>query len=161
MTDQIPPNMVIPDQDGDDPLPCSNCKRPLSEHSGIVCPSDQLPSKDQLAELKRYHAEIERLREDLARAESAHTAVMAENAHYKQFAADRESALRNCLLLAMRQARKDSDWKHIIRFCREGGVEPSPLRERAAQPPPVACNPDWCPTCTKTYAECRCNGVAL
>jgi hypothetical protein len=22
------------------------------------------------------------------------------------------------------------------------------------------CNPDWCPTCTKPYAECRCNGVA-
>jgi hypothetical protein len=21
-------------------------------------------------------------------------------------------------------------------------------------------SPDWCPTCTKPYAECRCNGVA-
>jgi hypothetical protein len=31
-------------------------------------------------------------------------------------------------------------------------------RERAAQLPPVACNPDWCPTCMKSYAECRCNG---
>lgn len=29
---------------------------------------------------------------------------------------------------------------------------------RADPPPPVA--PDWCPTCTKPYAECRCNGVA-
>ncbi|MBX6381496.1 MAG: hypothetical protein IRZ07_00775 [Microbispora sp.] len=105
-------------------------------------------------------AENEELRRDLTRTESAHAVVMAENAYYKQLAADRESALRNCLLLAMRQARKDSDWKHIIRFCREGGVEPSPLRERAAQPPPVARNPDWCPTCTKPYAECRCNGVA-
>ena len=51
-----------------------------------------------------------------------------------------ESALRNCLLMAMRQLHvkhPDSlgykNWEHIVRFCKEGGVEPSPLR--AAQPP--------------------------
>lgn len=80
------------------------------------------------ATFKSLAAENEELRRDLTRTESAHAVVMAENAHYKQVAADRESALRNCLLLAMRQARRDSDWEHIIRFCREGGVEPSPLR---------------------------------
>jgi hypothetical protein len=26
--------------------------------------------------------------------------------------------------------------------------------------PMQTCQPDWCPTCTKSYAECRCNGVA-
>lgn len=80
------------------------------------------------ATLKSLVAENEELRRDLTRTESAHAVVMSENAHYKQLAADRESALRNCLLLAMRRARRDSDWEHIVRFCREGGVEPSPLR---------------------------------
>jgi hypothetical protein len=51
-----------------------------------------------------------------------------------------ELALRNCLLLAMRNLHvkhPDSlaakNWEAILRFCKEGGVEPSPLR--AAQPP--------------------------
>jgi hypothetical protein len=51
-----------------------------------------------------------------------------------------EAALRNCLLLAMRVLsvkHPDSlgakNWEHIVRFCKEGGVEPSPLR--TAQPP--------------------------
>lgn len=41
-----------------------------------------------------------------------------------------ENALRNCLLFAMRQSRKQNTggWESIIRFCKEGGVEPSPLR---------------------------------
>lgn len=39
-------------------------------------------------------------------------------------------ALRNCLLLAMRESRRQNTrgWEHIIRFCKEVGVEPSPLR---------------------------------
>lgn len=44
-------------------------------------------------------------------------------------------ALRNCLLLAMRNLHvkhPDSlaakNWEAILRFCKEGGVEPSPLR---------------------------------
>ena len=38
-------------------------------------------------------------------------------------------SLRNCLLLAMRRAHAgDEGWKHIIRFCSEAGVVPSPLR---------------------------------
>jgi len=41
-----------------------------------------------------------------------------------------ENALGNCRMLAMRKAFKDpsSDWLHIIRFCKEVGIEPSPLR---------------------------------
>lgn len=44
-----------------------------------------------------------------------------------------EASLRNCLLLAMRAARQttgtvETDWRHIIRFCTEAGVKPSPLR---------------------------------
>lgn len=46
-----------------------------------------------------------------------------------------QGALRNCLLLAIRQLHvkhPDSlgaeNWRHILRFCKEGGVEPSPLR---------------------------------
>jgi hypothetical protein len=52
-------------------------------------------------------------------------AVLLEEDAEKQ-----HNALRNCLLLAMRKAHRDpsSDWEHIIRFCKEGGVEPSPLR---------------------------------
>jgi hypothetical protein len=42
-----------------------------------------------------------------------------------------DNALRNCLLLAMRNLHreKSEDWSAIMRFCREAGVEPSPLRE--------------------------------
>lgn len=40
--------MVIPDQEYEGPLKCSNCKRPLSEHAGIVCP-ELPPSKEQVA----------------------------------------------------------------------------------------------------------------
>lgn len=49
-----------------------------------------------------------------------------------------EQALRNCLLLAMRERHRErltkgtgaepSAWDHIIRFCGEGGIKPSPLR---------------------------------
>lgn len=41
-------------------------------------------------------------------------------------------ALRNCLLLANQKthrAPEDSAWRHIIRFCGEGGIKSSPLRE--------------------------------
>jgi len=40
------------------------------------------------------------------------------------------NALRNCLLLAMRNAHRQrgSDWEHIIRYCTEAGCGPSPLR---------------------------------
>ena len=51
-----------------------------------------------------------------------------------------ERALRNCLFLSMSRLHRRSvsgveklDWEHILRFCKEGGVEPSP--SRAAQPP--------------------------
>ena len=41
-------------------------------------------------------------------------------------------ALGNCLMLAMRRSRASHidfvHWQHIIRFCKEAGVEPSPLR---------------------------------
>lgn len=44
--------------------------------------------------------------------------------------AELHGGLRNCLLLAMRKAHRDpsSDWEHIIRFCKEVGCGPSPLR---------------------------------
>jgi hypothetical protein len=181
MTDQLPTNETLSELfqyviDLSHDMDAYHSQK-LMEVAGVIggviasrAPRDQLPSKGTTKDLSNGYdealQEIQRLREDLARAESAHAAVMAENAYYKQVAADRESALRNCLLLAMRHARRDSDWEHIIRFCREGGVEPSPLRTdcascagwRADQPPPVARTPDWCPTCMKSYAECRCNG---
>ena len=41
-----------------------------------------------------------------------------------------ELSLRNCLALARRMQSKDPDaWGHIIRFCREAGIEPSILRD--------------------------------
>lgn len=41
-----------------------------------------------------------------------------------------ELSLRNCLALARRMQSKDPDaWGHVIRFCREAGVEPSILRD--------------------------------
>jgi hypothetical protein len=47
--------------------------------------------------------------------------------------AEMEGAMRNCLLLAMKRLHKGSheipDWETIIRFCKEGGVAPSPLRD--------------------------------
>lgn len=50
----------------------------------------------------------------------------------RESAAAKENALRNCLLLAMREAHKakdaESPWNAIIRFCSSGGVTPSPLR---------------------------------
>lgn len=45
--------------------------------------------------------------------------------------AEMDSALRDCLLLAMRNSRKQHSggWEQIIRFCKQAGVEPSPLRD--------------------------------
>lgn len=41
-----------------------------------------------------------------------------------------ELSLRNCLALARRMQSKDPDaWGHVIRFCREAGIEPSILRD--------------------------------
>lgn len=44
-------------------------------------------------------------------------------------------ALGNCLMLAMRRSRASHidfiHWQHIIRFCKDAGVEPSPLRSEA------------------------------
>lgn len=51
-----------------------------------------------------------------------------------------EIALKNCLYLAHRRIRKGSDandfaeWRHIIRFCNEGGIELSPLRDAVGKP---------------------------
>jgi hypothetical protein len=41
-----------------------------------------------------------------------------------------KGALRDCLLLAMRELHKnpDSQFKHVLRFCERAGVTPSPLR---------------------------------
>jgi len=65
------------------------------------------------------------------------------------------NALRNCLLLAMRKAHRDpsSDWTHIIRFCKEGGVEPSPLR--AAQETGVRC--EKCNSGSDVYPHISCH----
>ena len=41
-----------------------------------------------------------------------------------------ELSLRNCLALARRMQSKDPEaWGHVIRFCREAGIEPSILRD--------------------------------
>lgn len=92
--------------------------------------TDQLPSKERdiLAELRRYHAEIVAC--DGAECEAMRLTRWAieEIERLSRKLDTCESALRNCLLLAMRHARRDSDWEHIIRFCAQGGVEPSPLR---------------------------------
>lgn len=42
-------------------------------------------------------------------------------------------ALGNCLMMAMRRLHRGGnstpgDWADVIRFCKEAGVEPSPLR---------------------------------
>jgi hypothetical protein len=50
----------------------------------------------------------------------------------KEQAEKMERSLRNCLMLATRNMRKEGgDWEHIIRFCKEAGVEPSFLRGQA------------------------------
>lgn len=57
-------------------------------------------------------------------------AVAEANARLIARAPAMDNALRNCLLFAMRQSRKRNTggWEQVIRFCKEGGVEPSPLR---------------------------------
>lgn len=41
-----------------------------------------------------------------------------------------ELSLRNCLALACQKRSRDPEaWGHVIRFCREAGVEPSILRD--------------------------------
>ena len=41
-----------------------------------------------------------------------------------------ELSLRNCLALACQKRSRDPEaWGHIIRFCREAGIEPSILRD--------------------------------
>lgn len=39
-------------------------------------------------------------------------------------------SLRNCYLLAAREFHKSKDpnWEYVMRFCKEGGIVPSPLR---------------------------------
>lgn len=79
-------------------------------------------------------------------------------------------ALRNCLLLAMRNLHvkhPDSlaakNWEAILRFCKEGGVEPSPLRaEMETGAPPISCK---CPAgpgrdCPLTISECNARVAA-
>lgn len=51
--------MVIPDQEYEGPLKCSNCKRPLSEHAGIVCP--ELPPSNSLSRLDRIGVLLDKL----------------------------------------------------------------------------------------------------
>lgn len=54
-----------------------------------------------------------------------------------------ELQLRNCMALALRQQRRAERegrqdlveaWEHILRFCKDAGVEPSPLRAPARKP---------------------------
>lgn len=47
----------------------------------------------------------------------------------------RNGALKNCLLLAMREYHKtkNENWKHIIRFCEEAGIKPTILRKKKAE----------------------------
>jgi hypothetical protein len=123
--------------------------------------TDHLPSKCTCAVSKgaqKPHAhwcpatgnealqEIQRLREDLARAESAHAAVMAENAYYKAELACVARVMDDAVL-GLRQLRDfaNQQWESVQRRMLSNAQTDSD---------------DWCPTCTKPYAECRCNGVA-
>lgn len=56
-----------------------------------------------------------------------------------------ELALRNCLAMAGRMLRKggvdaDPAWEHVVRFCKEAGVEPNILRE-STTPTMCMCHP--------------------
>ncbi len=61
-----------------------------------------------------------------------------EFAAYLESLPEAKNALRNILLLAMREAHKAKDpeipWSHVIRFCAEGGERPSPLRATPSAP---------------------------
>ena len=48
-----------------------------------------------------------------------------------------EKSLKNCRLLAAREFHKTNDevWGHVLRFCKEAGVEGSLLRESPAVGP--------------------------
>lgn len=87
--------------------------------------------------------ELSELIEDFAENESFYLAsevdaqaaegMLTANAQRDAVIEAMEKSLRNCLLLAMRAARQttgtvETDWRHIIRFCAEAGIEPSPLR---------------------------------
>lgn len=115
-------------------------------------------------------AEIQRLREDLARTESAHAVVMAENKHYKQVAREAQDRVDEleCALLTeahkhacatMVEGEATSSMHTICAHvgCSETGIHShvGDIQAGSSQPPPAA--PDWCPSCTKPYSECRCN----
>lgn len=138
-------------------------------------PKEQRPSNTLLADVRQWadHAripyadsgrvlklcdEIERLQRlvDALRRERDMSASVAGRAltelHEKVTAPEpaAESALRNCLLLALRNLHvkhPDSlaakNWEAIVRFCKEGGIEPSSLRESRLP------KPDHCEVCSK------------
>ena len=56
--------------------------------------------------------------------------LVAERQAEQEQADKMEQALRNCLILATRNMRREGggDWEHVIRFCKEAGVVPSFLR---------------------------------
>lgn len=130
--------------------------------------TDQLPSKGTTKDLSNGYdealQEIQPLREDLARAESAHAAVMAENAYYKQVIVHLEDRIAT-----LEQERDDAvlGLVQLKHFANQQWVQRRMLSNaqmRAALYPMGTCQPpgdDWCPTCTKPYDQCRCNGVQL
>lgn len=144
---------------------CTDCQKPPEQVPSKECDSPPFTVDRYGSFGAAVTAERDWLRRENVRWENAHKILLAENERLKRLIqiheqdikmwatqADEwkakatapepaaESALRNCLLLAMRNLHvkhPDSlaakNWEAIVRFCKEGGVEPSPLR--AAQPP--------------------------
>jgi len=132
--------------------------------------TDHLPSKERdklIIELRGWHTlkgadcfrqaadEIERLREELADANQLLNSEWFQRVTYKQQLRKAQEEL------AAMKAAYDAVYASANEWMDKAIMAEVNAKERAAQPPPVAHNSDWCPTCTKPYAECRCNGVRV
>lgn len=84
--------------------------------------------------IEQQRVEIQRLREDLRRAESARVAILAENTHYKQVAADLRQFQVGDAVTYLGVDTKIAEVQTTLVL--EGGtvVQPGMLKRRAAQP---------------------------
>ena len=90
-------------------------------------------SNERLREIVEFPYDSQEQR-DIARALLAARAEVARLRDLEARAARLEAALRDCRMLAVatRIRRGDPDWQHIVRFCREAGVDGSVLRTQDA-----------------------------
>lgn len=149
--------MVIPDQEYEGPLKCSNCKRPLSEHAGIVCP-ELPPSKEKfIALLDAYVCQVFHEPDSLSQIAQRRVAVIEafERATLEPLSDAAKELLIDELLLASNAksrairegsaADEEAADRNLLTCKKAVLVAMRAVIERAAQPPVPSLDARWIP----------------